>query len=51
MTPMKYGNPLKTVLIVDNEFDLSQLSSIGITNQRETTLAWRKQQVSLFLMH
>jgi len=27
---------------VDNEFDLSQLDSIGITNQRETTLAWRK---------
>ena len=28
--------------LVDNEFDLSQLVSIGITNQRETTLAWRK---------
>ena len=28
--------------LVDNEFDLSQLDSIGITNQRETTLAWRK---------
>ncbi len=27
---------------VDNEFDLSKLSSIGITNQRETTVAWRK---------
>jgi len=28
--------------LVDKEFDLSQLDSIGITNQRETTLAWRK---------
>lgn len=28
--------------LVDSEFDLSQLDSIGITNQRETTLAWRK---------
>jgi len=30
------------ITLVDNEFDLSQLDSIGITNQRETTLAWRK---------
>jgi glycerol kinase len=28
---------------VDNEFDISQLDSIGITNQRETTLAWNKK--------
>ena len=28
--------------LVDSEFDISQLDSIGITNQRETTLAWRK---------
>ena len=27
---------------VDKEFSISQLDSIGITNQRETTLAWRK---------
>jgi len=27
---------------VDKEFSISQLNSIGITNQRETTLAWRK---------
>ena len=27
---------------VDKKFDLSQLDSIGITNQRETTVAWRK---------
>ena len=26
----------------DNEFSINQLDSIGITNQRETTLAWRK---------
>ena len=28
---------------VDNEFDISQLDSIGITNQRETTIAWNKK--------
>jgi len=28
---------------VDNEFDISQLDSIGITNQRETTLAWNRK--------
>jgi len=28
---------------VDNEIDISQLDSIGITNQRETTLAWNKK--------
>ena len=27
---------------VDKQFDLSQLDSIGITNQRETTVAWSK---------
>ena len=27
---------------VDKEFSIDQLDSIGITNQRETTLAWRK---------
>ncbi len=27
---------------VSKDFDISLLSSIGITNQRETTLAWRK---------
>ncbi len=27
---------------VDEEFSINQLDSIGITNQRETTLAWRK---------
>ena len=27
---------------IDNEFSINQLDSIGITNQRETTLAWRK---------
>ena len=27
---------------VDSEFDISQLDSIGITNQRETTLAWNR---------
>ena len=27
---------------IDDEFSLNQLDSIGITNQRETTLAWRK---------
>ena len=27
---------------VDKNFSISQLSSIGITNQRETTLAWSK---------
>jgi len=27
---------------VDNKFPISQISSIGITNQRETTLAWSK---------
>jgi len=28
---------------VDNKFDISQLDSIGITNQRETTLAWNRK--------
>ena len=28
---------------VDSEFDISQLDSIGITNQRETTLAWNRK--------
>ena len=27
---------------IDNEFSINQLDSIGITNQRETTIAWRK---------
>ena len=27
---------------VDKEFSINQLDSIGITNQRETTLAWKK---------
>ena len=27
---------------VDNEFSINELDSIGITNQRETTVAWRK---------
>ena len=27
---------------VDKEFSINELDSIGITNQRETTLAWRK---------
>jgi glycerol kinase len=27
---------------VDNEFSINELVSIGITNQRETTVAWRK---------
>ena len=27
---------------IDHEFSINQLDSIGITNQRETTLAWRK---------
>ena len=27
---------------IDNEFPINQLDSIGITNQRETTIAWRK---------
>ena len=27
---------------IDDEFSINQLDSIGITNQRETTLAWRK---------
>jgi glycerol kinase len=30
------------ILKVDKEFPISQISSIGITNQRETTLAWSK---------
>ena len=33
---------INCISLVDNKFDLSQLDSIGITNQRETTLAWRK---------
>jgi glycerol kinase len=27
---------------VDNEFSINEIDSIGITNQRETTVAWRK---------
>ena len=32
----------KCILKVDREFSIKQLDSIGITNQRETTLAWKK---------
>jgi glycerol kinase len=32
----------KCIVMVDKEFAISQISSIGITNQRETTLAWSK---------
>ena len=32
----------KCILKVDREFSIHQLDSIGITNQRETTLAWKK---------
>ena len=32
----------KCILKVDSEFSIKQLDSIGITNQRETTLAWKK---------
>ncbi len=32
----------KCILKVDKEFSIKQLDSIGITNQRETTLAWKK---------
>jgi len=32
----------KCILEVDREFSIKQLDSIGITNQRETTLAWKK---------
>ena len=37
-----WDSVVNCITLVDNEFDLSQLDSIGITNQRETTLAWRK---------
>ena len=33
---------LNCIMEVDKEFSIDQLDSIGITNQRETTLAWRK---------
>ena len=33
---------LNCIKEVDKEFSIDQLDSIGITNQRETTLAWRK---------
>ena len=33
---------LNCIREVDKEFSIDQLDSIGITNQRETTLAWRK---------
>ena len=32
----------KCISKVDREFSIKQLDSIGITNQRETTLAWKK---------
>ena len=32
----------ETISKIDDEFSINQLDSIGITNQRETTLAWRK---------
>ena len=33
---------INCISLVDKKFDLSQLDSIGITNQRETTVAWSK---------
>ena len=41
--PMEIWESVKNCIAkVDKEFSISQLNSIGITNQRETTLAWRK---------
>ena len=31
------------IKVVDSKFDIVQLTSIGITNQRETTVAWNKK--------
>ena len=41
--PMEIWESVKNCISkVDKEFSINQLNSIGITNQRETTLAWRK---------
>ena len=41
--PIEIWNSVKNCINeVDKQFSISQLSSIGITNQRETTLAWSK---------
>ena len=41
--PIEIWNSVKNCISkIDNEFSINQLDSIGITNQRETTLAWRK---------
>ncbi len=41
--PMEIWDSVKKcILEVDREFSIKQLDSIGITNQRETTLAWKK---------
>ena len=41
--PLEIWDSVKNCISkVDDEFSINQLDSIGITNQRETTLAWRK---------
>ena len=41
--PVEIWESVKSCIVeVDKEFPISQISSIGITNQRETTLAWSK---------
>ena len=41
--PMEIWESVKNCIAeVDKKFSINQLNSIGITNQRETTLAWRK---------
>ena len=41
--PIEIWDSVKNcILKIDDEFSINQLDSIGITNQRETTLAWRK---------
>ena len=37
-----WNSVIKCVEKVDKEFSINKLDSIGITNQRETTVAWRK---------
>ena len=37
-----FHSVLNCVKKVDKEFDIAQLESVGITNQRETTIAWSR---------
>ena len=45
MIQTKYGDQLKAIkeVLKSDKIDLEKIKSIGITNQRETTVVWNKE--------